>query len=130
MLDNFCYVFTCKFYDRYNPENMSTLENYVRLQALENTYDLEANLALLKLYQFNPGTYKTDIACLILLKALTNLPNTDFVLCKCLLQQEQVTNCICYFGYSLGLTLSVMVVTWHEHQENISKLISSVHSLF
>ena len=75
---------------RYNPENMSTLEHYVELQALENTYDLEANLALLKLYQFNPGTYKTNIACLILLKALTNLPHTDFVLCKCLLLHEQV----------------------------------------
>ena len=69
---------------------MSTLEHYVEIQAHENTYDLEANLALLKLYQFNPGTYKTEIACLILLKALTNLPHTDFVLCKCLLLHEQV----------------------------------------
>lgn len=89
-------ILSCKIYLyflflRYNPKNMITLEQYVELQALENTYDLEANLALLKLYQFNPGTYKTKIACLILLKALTNLPHTDFVLCKCLLQQEQVT---------------------------------------
>ncbi|ROT61769.1 eukaryotic translation initiation factor 3 subunit 12 [Penaeus vannamei] len=75
--------------ERYNPENISTLERYVELQARENTYDLEANLALLKLYQFNPGTYQLGVACQILMKALTNLPHTDFVLCKCLLGQDQ-----------------------------------------
>ncbi|XP_042880416.1 eukaryotic translation initiation factor 3 subunit K-like [Penaeus japonicus] len=76
--------------ERYNPENISTLERYVELQARENTYDLEANLALLKLYQFNPGTYQLTVACQILMKALTNLPHTDFVLCKCLLGQDQM----------------------------------------
>ena len=80
----------CVFFCRYNPENIATLEQYVELQAKENTYDLEANLALLKLYQFKHGSYKPTVACLILLKALTNLPHTDFVLCKCLLGQEQV----------------------------------------
>ncbi|KAG7168175.1 Eukaryotic translation initiation factor 3 subunit K-like [Homarus americanus] len=65
--------------ERYNPENISTLERYVELQARENTYDLEANLALLKLYQFNPGTYQSNVACQILMKALTNLPHTDFM---------------------------------------------------
>lgn len=76
--------------ERYNPENIHTLERYVELQARDNGYDLEANLALLKLYQFNPGTYQINIACQILIKALTNLPHTDFVLCKCLLGQDQM----------------------------------------
>ena len=40
--------------ERYNPDNIKTLEHYVDLQAREKGYDLEANLALLKLYQFNP----------------------------------------------------------------------------
>ena len=40
--------------ERYNPDNIKTLECYVDLQARERGYDLEANLALLKLYQFNP----------------------------------------------------------------------------
>ncbi|MCL4133040.1 UNVERIFIED_CONTAM: hypothetical protein GTU68_061390, partial [Idotea baltica] len=75
---------------RYNPENISTLERYVELQARENTYDLEANLAVLKLYQFNPLSYQNSVTCKILLKALTNLPHTDFVLCKCLIGQEQM----------------------------------------
>ena len=41
--------------ERYNPDNIKTLEHYVDLQAREKGYDLEANLALLKLYQFNPA---------------------------------------------------------------------------
>ncbi|ETE57414.1 Eukaryotic translation initiation factor 3 subunit K [Ophiophagus hannah] len=31
--------------DRYNPENLVTLQHYVETQAKENAYDLEANLA-------------------------------------------------------------------------------------
>ncbi|XP_014681487.1 PREDICTED: eukaryotic translation initiation factor 3 subunit K-like [Priapulus caudatus] len=73
--------------DRYNPENLPALERYIGMQARENTYDLEANLAVLKLYQFNPIFYQASVASLILLKALTNLPHTDFVLCKCLMDQ-------------------------------------------
>jgi translation initiation factor 3 subunit K len=46
---------------RYNPENIKTLEHYVELQAREKGYDLEANLALLKLYQFNPPYYRYQI---------------------------------------------------------------------
>ena len=57
-------------------------------QAREKAYDLEANLALLKLYQFNPTYSNLEVVMQILLKSLTNLPHTDFVLCKCLLSQE------------------------------------------
>lgn len=81
---------TMCLFSRYNPDNLPTLERYVEIQSLENAYDLEANLAVLKLYQFNPHMYKIDITCQILLKALTNFPYTDFVLCKCLLTEKQV----------------------------------------
>jgi len=85
--------------ERYNPENIKTLEQYVDMQAKDKGYDLEANLALLKLYQFNPthtleeAKYrvvpdKMHTVVQILLKALANLPHTDFVLCKALLSQE------------------------------------------
>ncbi|XP_064484285.1 eukaryotic translation initiation factor 3 subunit K-like [Ornithodoros turicata] len=77
--------------DRYNPENLATLEKYVNLQATENFYDLEANLAVLKLYQFNPDSFQKDVVVKILLKALTNLPHTDFVLCKCLIDQDRLS---------------------------------------
>ncbi|XP_078000641.1 eukaryotic translation initiation factor 3 subunit K-like [Glandiceps talaboti] len=81
--------------DRYNPENLGTLERYVELQTKENAYDLEANLAVLKLYQFNPMYFQLNVTAQILLKALTNLPHTDFVLCKCLIgeahqQEDQI----------------------------------------
>ncbi|KAK2182741.1 hypothetical protein NP493_339g02042 [Ridgeia piscesae] len=71
--------------DRYNPENLPALESYVETQAIENTYDLEANLAVLKLYQFNPTFFQTSVTGQILLKALMNMPHTDFVLCKALI---------------------------------------------
>ena len=69
----------------YNPDNIITLEQYVQMQAKENGYDLEANLALLKLYQFNPQQMNMPYVEMVLLKALTNLPHSDFSLCKSLL---------------------------------------------
>lgn len=78
-------------YFRYNPANLQTLERYVDMQSRDNTYDLEANLSVLKLYQFNPEKFNVDITCQILLKALTNFPHTDFTLCKCLLLESVVS---------------------------------------
>ncbi|CAG5099793.1 Similar to EIF3K: Eukaryotic translation initiation factor 3 subunit K (Homo sapiens) [Cotesia congregata] len=74
--------------ERYNPVHLPTLEQYVDVQTRENAYDLEANLTVLKLYQLNPQSFKNDVTAQILLKALTNLPHTDFVLCKCLLSEK------------------------------------------
>lgn len=112
---------------RYNPENIATLERYVELQARENTYDLEANLALLKLYQFNPGTYQSTVACQILMKALTNLPHTDFVLCKCLLGQDQVrAQRVGFYLWNCQLYLarfSIIVISAMIHFEVMTKLI-------
>ncbi|XP_023572110.1 eukaryotic translation initiation factor 3 subunit K-like isoform X2 [Octodon degus] len=73
--------------DRYNAENLTTLEHYVETQAKENAYDLEANLAVLKFYQFNPAFFQTMVTAQILLKAFTNLPHTNFTLCKCMIDQ-------------------------------------------
>ncbi|XP_008544532.1 eukaryotic translation initiation factor 3 subunit K [Microplitis demolitor] len=88
--------------ERYNPDHLPTLEQYVEVQTRENAYDLEANLTVLKLYQLNPHTFKNDVTAQILLKALTNLPHTDFVLCKCLLSekimQEDLINQVIYLG--------------------------------
>ena len=76
---------------RYNPNNVVMFEQYVDRQCQDNTYDLEANLALLKLYQFNPDSYNQEVTQRILLKAITNLPHTDIILCKCLLASENVS---------------------------------------
>jgi len=74
--------------DRYNPNNLAILENYIADQSRGNFYDLEANLAVLKLYQFNPPMTEKQVVVQILLKALTAMPNTDFVLCKCLIDSQ------------------------------------------
>lgn len=76
--------------NRYNPEHLSLIEEYVAEQAAKNTYDLEANLAVLKLYQFNPMLLNMQHTYTILLKALCNLPHTDFTLCKCLMLPAQM----------------------------------------
>ncbi|KAG7274623.1 hypothetical protein CRUP_009666 [Coryphaenoides rupestris] len=86
--------------DRYNPENLATLERYVETQAKENAYDLEANLAILKLYQFNPAYFQTNVTSQILLKALTNLPHTDFTLCKCMIDQTHVKFWMNKYGWT------------------------------
>lgn len=77
------------FFCRYNPQHLSTFERYVEVQAQENVYDLETNLAVLKIYQFRHD-YNMEITILIMLKAITNLPHSDFVLCKCLLNEKLV----------------------------------------
>uniref|UniRef100_A0A182JYG8 Eukaryotic translation initiation factor 3 subunit K n=1 Tax=Anopheles christyi TaxID=43041 RepID=A0A182JYG8_9DIPT len=81
-----------KSIERYNPEHLKVIEAYVEEQARDNQYDLEANLACLKLYQFNPHLLNLDVTYIILLKALTNFPHTDFVLCKCLLLPAQMND--------------------------------------
>ena len=70
---------------RYNPEVLPQLEAYVGEQCAKGSYDLEANLAVLKLYQFHPDKNNVGVVAKILVKALMNLPNTDFLLCTYLI---------------------------------------------
>ena len=67
--------------ERYNPDNIKTLEHYVDLQAREKGYDLEANLALLKLYQFNPTHNNmpvvVQVSCELLYLDQKNTPETE-----------------------------------------------------
>ncbi|KAI9311722.1 armadillo-type protein [Dichotomocladium elegans] len=71
--------------ERYNPENAEVLEDYLAAQCKNGEYDLMANLALLKLYQFNPKLTKKSVIVNVLGKALTAIPNPDFNLCMYLL---------------------------------------------
>ncbi|CAG8589344.1 4622_t:CDS:2 [Funneliformis caledonium] len=73
--------------DRYNPDNVSILEEYLAVQLQNEEYDLMANLAILKLYQFNPHLVNEIVIHNILVKALTAIPNPDFNLCLYLLQE-------------------------------------------
>lgn len=85
------YFFLDSPHRRYNPEIIETLEEYVTFQCNGDGYDFEANLALLKLYQFAPPRASRTVAAQILLKALTQLPNTDFLVLKCVLAPDLVS---------------------------------------
>ncbi|KAH7883748.1 ARM repeat-containing protein [Phlebopus sp. FC_14] len=76
--------------DRYNPSNVSILEDYLYHQIRSEEYDCLANLAILKLYQFNPDLFNPDVVVNILLKALTAEPFPDFNLCISLLDDRPV----------------------------------------
>ncbi|KAH8922235.1 ARM repeat-containing protein [Atractiella rhizophila] len=73
--------------DRYNPNNVGILEAYL-LEQLKGTtqYDALANLAILKLYQFNPELSSTEVILNILLLTLSSNPfSPDFSLALSLL---------------------------------------------
>ncbi|KAF5355700.1 hypothetical protein D9756_003918 [Leucocoprinus leucothites] len=76
--------------DRYNPNNVSILEDYLYHQIRNEEYDCLANLAILKLYQFNPELYNPDVVINILIKALTAAPSPDFNLCVALLDERPI----------------------------------------
>ncbi|OJJ78627.1 CSN8/PSMD8/EIF3K family protein [Aspergillus glaucus CBS 516.65] len=71
--------------DRYNPETTTVFQDYVSQQCEERTFDCYANLALLKLYQFNPHLLQPEVVTNVLAKALTVFPSPAFSLCLALL---------------------------------------------
>ncbi|KAJ7071326.1 armadillo-type protein [Mycena amicta] len=76
--------------DRYNPSNVGILEDYLYHQIRSQEYDCLANLAILKLYQFNPDLYNPDVVINILIKALTASPLPDFNLSVSLLDDRPI----------------------------------------
>ncbi|GAA5836436.1 hypothetical protein JCM9279_000391 [Rhodotorula babjevae] len=75
--------------DRYNPGNCHLLEDYLQQQLSTGTYDLHANLALLKLYQFNPAILSPSASLSALFLALSNAPFApDFSLSLSLLSDS------------------------------------------
>ena len=63
--------------DRYNPHNVSLLEDYLDVQIKDGQHDCFANLAILKLYQFNPNMANAKVVIDILLLALVSSPTID-----------------------------------------------------
>ena len=73
---------------RYDAAILPQLEAYVDAQCASQSYDLEANLATLKLYQFHPELLKVPTVARILVKALMNLPQTDYLACTYLVPER------------------------------------------
>lgn len=74
----------------YNPDILSDLENHVNEQVSCQTYSLDANLCLLRLYQFEPDRMNIQIVARILIKALMAMPAPDFSLCLFLIPEQVV----------------------------------------
>jgi len=74
--------------NRYNIEILPQLENYVQYQIEKQTYNFESNLTVLKFYQFHPEKTERLIVGNILVKALMNLPSSDFALCMYLIPER------------------------------------------
>ncbi|GMH18113.1 hypothetical protein Nepgr_019954 [Nepenthes gracilis] len=72
----------------YNPDILPDLENYVNEQVMLQTYSLDANLCVLRLYQFEPERMSTQIVARILIKALMAMPAPDFSLCLFLIPER------------------------------------------
>lgn len=77
----------------YNPDILPELEQYVREQVSQRTYNLDANLALLRFYQCEPRRVNMQILTNVAIKSLMALPAVDYNLCMFLipekLQQEE-----------------------------------------
>ncbi|GMR60060.1 hypothetical protein PMAYCL1PPCAC_30255, partial [Pristionchus mayeri] len=78
--------------NRYNPENVTELQQCVAAMASENRYDRDIALTTLKLYQLNPDKYDEATVRTILLKTLTVLPGADFALAKCLIDANRINS--------------------------------------
>jgi len=66
---------------RYMPDIIPDLEKDLEEQLAKNTFDPEANLALLKLYLLHPSEAKLPMLEAVLLKALMAYPATHFSMC-------------------------------------------------
>ncbi|KAJ2843079.1 hypothetical protein IWW36_005676, partial [Coemansia brasiliensis] len=78
--------------ERYNPDKIGLLEDYLAHQCANpdpaTNHDVMANLALLKMYQFNPTMLDLDVIRRILAKALISTSQGDFNLCLYLLTDD------------------------------------------
>ncbi|URE02652.1 hypothetical protein MUK42_22603 [Musa troglodytarum] len=108
----------------YNPDILTDLENYVNEQVSSQTYSLDANLCLLRLYQFEPGRISIPIVVRILIKALMAMPAPDFSLCLFLIpeqvqMEEQIKTLIVLSHY---LETARFRQFWEEAAKNRSTL--------
>ncbi|KAG6517582.1 hypothetical protein ZIOFF_020978 [Zingiber officinale] len=108
----------------YNPDILTELENYVNEQVSSQTYSLDANLCLLRLYQFDPTRLSIAIVVRILIKALMAMPAPDFSLCLFLIPEpvqadEQIKTLIVLSHY---LETARFRQFWDEAAKNHSLL--------
>ena len=63
----------------YDQDELGPLEDYVDKQVTEEAnYDFHSNLYLMKMYSLYPFNAREDIVVKVLIKAMMNLPESDF----------------------------------------------------
>ncbi|XP_020592915.1 eukaryotic translation initiation factor 3 subunit K [Phalaenopsis equestris] len=103
----------------YNPDILADLENHVNEQVLSQTYSLDANLCLLRLYQFEPQRMSIQIVERVLIKALMAMPAPDFSLCLFLIPEQVVSNE--RFKTLIVLSHYLETARFHQFWEEASK---------
>ncbi|KAG6428531.1 hypothetical protein SASPL_112783 [Salvia splendens] len=94
----------------YNPDILPDLENYVNEQVSSQTYSSNANLCLLRLYQFEPERMSTQIVARILIKALMAMPAPDFSLCLFLIPERVMrTEWVLVLWKGWGMTIGMQM---------------------
>jgi len=76
--------------NRYNPNNIPTLESCITAMIKENKYDKDILMTLLKLYQLNPTLYNEKFVCHVLLKTMMVFPRNDYALAKYLIDSTRI----------------------------------------
>merc|ERR1712010_329472 len=72
----------------YDKDTIPTLEAYVDEQLASGEGDIDANTALLKLYQFHPEATNVSAVRKILILAMKSMPESEFQLCLFLVSQK------------------------------------------
>eukprot|EP00871_Galdieria_phlegrea_P003523 jgi/Galph1/4171/GphlegSOOS_G2793.1 len=105
---------------RYDPDILPELEQYVQAQVKEGTYDGDANLACLKLYQFYPEKTNVTVVTNILLKALAALPSNDFQCCLYLLSEkvQKEESIAKVMTWADGLETGKFMEFWNNYHKN------------
>ncbi|KAK4483713.1 hypothetical protein RD792_010915 [Penstemon davidsonii] len=105
----------------YNPDILPDLENYVNEQVSSETYSLNANLCLLRLYQFEPERMSTQIVARVLIKALMAMPAPDFSLCLFLIpervQMEEQFKTLIVLSHYLELYNIDLILSLYLHTQ-------------
>lgn len=66
--------------DKYSPDRLPDLQRHVAAQVANGAYDRDANLALLRLYNFEPELVHVQTVANVLIMALMQLPEADFTM--------------------------------------------------
>eukprot|EP00941_MAST-03F_sp_MAST-3F-sp1_P001325 g1325.t1 len=88
------------------PSFVENLERRLNDQVTQNTYCLDDNLALVKSYRMFPHLLNVENIALVLLKAVMQMPSTDFLQLSYLIAEEiREKNAIVQFAYDLNAHL-------------------------